>query len=503
MNAFSEFSDFLIEVQFRDEPDYLNYRKLFINDDVDEELNIFINDKINNLDEGLLKLALILKKYDILDKTKKNRYLKDVQEDILKIFFSAYHEEEYIYSINIFLTNFKPLREKDFIIDYYLENHENINNPFGLIDSNFAKDAKFKQEKLNKLIDLALIKIPSISTKKDLINMENTFDFCEKLQIQDRKMEVAKRLVDYFLLCAKQQETVQRNFLIQHAFKYINFYGENKIKKKKELFNLVLDNTYNIKIYFDKSKHLQEFEIENAEYNKTLAYFKKIGTNKALYEISQYLFNLYDYESEKRLEKNIMHSIATTIAYDNSGLPIYIVDSNNHDDIFFHEKSWHIQIVAFLYSKYIRFIRENTDFTTYIKEFYLPENLRFIKDLGILNDFKDYNFYGFISQMIPIIENHFRYCLSLVNEPYITTNEIGGYDYLPMKAFLESDVIKSKLGINTIYILKLIFDDRRGLNYRNKLAHGILNPTSVTEIEANLVFLTLIFMSYFEQKLLI
>ena len=154
-----------------------------------------------------------------------------------------------------------------------------------------------------------------------------------------------------------------------------------------------------------------------------------------------------------------------------------------------------------MFTKYINYIRENSNFETYISEFYLPESLAFIRDLGILDDFKERNFYGFISQMIPIIESHFRYCLGLVNEPYITPNGIGGYDFLPMKAFLESNVIREKLGINAIYILKLIYDDRRGLNYRNKLAHGIINPLNVTEVEANLVFLTLIFISYFDQKL--
>ncbi|MGR0304628.1 DUF4209 domain-containing protein [Acinetobacter beijerinckii] len=504
MNSFSEFQDFLIKIEYSNDKDYLNYKKIFKDQEIEEELYVFIEEKIPQLESNILKLALILKKYDILDKTKKNNYLKAVKDEILYIFFNAYSKEEHIYSVNQFLINFKPLRDQSFIIDHYITNNKAIGNPFGLIESEFIVDAKIPRESLRSLIQLAIIKSDSNTDKFYLMNMEKIFDVCEKMQMQDLKSEAAKRIVNHLILSSNNHEVTSKNLFIHQALKYVDHYGSNKTEKRKELLNLILDNSKKMHSYFDKNKKLHNLDLDKNTYENNLSNIRKIGAHQALYNISHSLFNLYDYENEMKkiaTEPNILYMIATTIAYDESGLPLYIINNKIFDDIFFHEKTTNLILHTFLFNKYINYIRENSDFETYINDFHLPENLTFIRELDLLNDFKNRNFYGFISQMIPIIENYFRHCLGLVNEPYITPNGIGGYDFLPMKAFLDSNIIREKLGINSIYILKLIYDDRRGLNYRNKLAHGIINPISVTETEANLVFLTLIFISYFEKKL--
>lgn len=504
MNSFSEFSEFLIDLEFRNFDNNIEYKKIFIDSEINEELSIYIDNKIAQLESNILKLALILKKYDILDQTKKNNYLKAFQDEILNIFFSAYSKEEYFYCISLFLVHFKPLRNKNFILEHYLENHREIGNPFGLINKSFIFNAKFPKEKLCNLIELA-IDINNPQTENfDTVGMEVLFEICEKMQIYDLQVEVAKRLVDYFIFSASNFETTQKNLIIHQAFKYIDHYGTDKSSKRKELLNSILENSKKMNSYFEENKKIHEFEFDQKIYEDQLSNIREVGAQRALYNIAHSLFNLYDYNNEKEKginEPNLLYMIAATTSYDETGLPLYIINNEIFDDIFFHEKTTDIILVTFLFTKYINYIREKSDFETYISEFYLPESLAFIRDLGVLDDFKERNFYGFISQMIPIIESHFRYCLGLVNEPYITPNGIGGYDFLPMKAFLESSIIREKLGINAIYILKLIYDDRRGLNYRNKLAHGIINPLNVTEVEANLVFLTLIFISYFDQKL--
>ncbi|MDO7197040.1 DUF4209 domain-containing protein [Acinetobacter pittii] len=501
MNSFAEFSNFLIEVQYSENDNYRHFKNLFLEENIDDELSLFIDDKIATLESNVLKLALILKKYDILDKTKKNSFLRGVQEEILSIFFDTYQSEEYSYSVIMFLPNFKPLRNKDFILDYYLANQTIIGSPSGLLSTDFIVDANFNKEKLFQFLRLSIDTFANIKDQTDHMSMERVFEICEKLQIQDLKKEAAQKIVDYLYDFASREKGVRRNFIVQQSFKYIDFYGENRFTKKKELLNLILENTNDVNSYFEANQQIQRFDIDQSKYDEILERFKEIGAHQAWYEISDNLFSLYDYEKEKLKDPDLIYQIAATIAFDESGLPVYTIDKDNSDDIFFHEKAKDIQLHAILFARYIDFLRENSDFERYIQEFYLPESLSPVRDLGILNDFKECNFYGFISQMIPIIENHFRYCLGLVNEPYITPNGIGGYDYLPMKAFLESEVIREKLGINKIYILKLIFDDRRGLNYRNKLAHGILNPNNINDLEANLVFLTLINMSYFEQQL--
>lgn len=501
MNSFAEFSNFLIEVQYSENDNYRHFKNIFLEENIDDELSLFIDGKIATLESNVLKLALILKKYDILDKTKKNSFLRGVQEEILAIIYDTYQREKDSYALIMFLPNFKPLRNKDFILDFYLENHNNIWAPFGLLNTDFIVNANFNKEKLYQLIRLSLDTFETIEDRPDYVWMERIFEICEKMQIQDLKKEAAQRIVDYLYVSAINEKGIRRNFIVQQAFKYIDFYGENRVAKRKELLNLILENTHDVNSYFDSNKQIHRFDIDQTTFDKILERFKEIGAHQAWYDISEKLFSLYDYEKEKLKDPDLIYQIAATIAFDESGLPVYTIDKDNSDDIFFHEKAKDIQFHAILFTRYIDFLRENSDFERYIQEFYLPESLSPVRDLGILNDFKECNFYGFISQMIPIIENHFRYCLGLVNEPYITPNGIGGYDYLPMKAFLESEVIREKLGINKIYILKLIFDDRRGLNYRNKLAHGILNPNNINDLEANLVFLTLINMSYFEQQL--
>lgn len=76
MNSFSEFSEFLIDLEFRNFDNNIEYKKIFIDSEINEELSIFIDDKIAQLESNILKLALILKKYDILDQTKKTTILK-------------------------------------------------------------------------------------------------------------------------------------------------------------------------------------------------------------------------------------------------------------------------------------------------------------------------------------------------------------------------------------------------------------------------------------------
>lgn len=87
----------------------------------------------------------------------------------------------------MFLPNFKPLRNKDFILDFYLENHNNIWAPFGLLNTDFIVNANFNKEKLYQLIRLSLDAF--IKTSKKQTNLGNKAEYLYFINIPFHKID--------------------------------------------------------------------------------------------------------------------------------------------------------------------------------------------------------------------------------------------------------------------------------------------------------------------------
>lgn len=79
------------------------------------------------------------------------------------------------------------------------------------------------------------------------------------------------------------------------------------------------------------------------------------------------------------------------------------------------------------------------------------------------------------SLIIPQVEASIRRLAFLINVPISKVNPDGTEDYNTLSSILDNDVFKDAIDEDIIFNLKLLFDNKIGLNLRNNFAHGLID----------------------------
>lgn len=112
-----------------------------------------------------------------------------------------------------------------------------------------------------------------------------------------------------------------------------------------------------------------------------------------------------------------------------------------------------------------------------------------------IRDFLEEDYHGFVSRAVPLIEKKLRLLLRSLGEADISQNNIGGFDFRPMNAFMSSQVIADFFTEPVRFMFKVLYDDRRGFNLRNKIAHGIVEADEIGFFHALLVLYTIVYLA--------
>ena len=104
---------------------------------------------------------------------------------------------------------------------------------------------------------------------------------------------------------------------------------------------------------------------------------------------------------------------------------------------------------------------------------------------------KDY--IAFMHVIIPYIEANFRNLIKLMGYNIYKPNRNGdsGYGAILLGEILSNERLKTIMGEDYHFYIKLLYQDKRGLNLRNLIAHGLAPETMFSISNANLILHTL------------
>jgi len=100
-----------------------------------------------------------------------------------------------------------------------------------------------------------------------------------------------------------------------------------------------------------------------------------------------------------------------------------------------------------------------------------------------------------IHVLAPQVENSLRELLGLLDVPATKTDPEGGFELKNMNDALHEPRVRESLDEKLWYFLKVLYVDKRGMNLRNLVSHGILPVESFNRVTAGLVVQSVVFLT--------
>lgn len=322
-------------------------------------------------------------------------------------------------------------------------------------------------------------------------------DAGKKNVFQSLQYKIADFTIKYIdrYLSIEEFEIFKKMMVLQKELQYAKYHKDKKIVQNNILLTIInlapsLNDSVNKNV--DKiSIPLPQEYIENRKEQE-----KKLENNSVDNFLIAYAFGLFQLGKLVGLDDNEFNIslIASVMMLDDVGLPIGYIKENEANKIEKLRNMISLYISQFIYDFYDA-VKNKLDFKDYllsIKIFNSNEDKHIHKSMmSLIED----DYYGFVVRCVPLIEKRLRLILRFLGEADITENDIGGFDYRPIKSFISSDVVSEFFGKDIQFVFKIIFDDRRGFNLRNKIAHGIVEADEIQLFHTLLVLFTLIFLS--------
>lgn len=228
--------------------------------------------------------------------------------------------------------------------------------------------------------------------------------------------------------------------------------------------------------------------------NKQIELYKKFNALDCLAHMSHTFFN-----SSESLLKNSNSSnfhftmLASQLLLDDSGLIRGIV--NDDESRRFSDLKQGMIILFQIHLPLFHSIREKDSFEEDLRKIELFNSNDDKHIRSAIRDFLEEDYHGFVSRAVPLIEKKLRLLLRSLGEADISQNNIGGFDFRPMNAFMSSQVIADVFTEPVRFMFKVLYDDRRGFNLRNKIAHGIVEADEIGFFHALLVLYTIVYLA--------
>ena len=107
---------------------------------------------------------------------------------------------------------------------------------------------------------------------------------------------------------------------------------------------------------------------------------------------------------------------------------------------------------------------------------------------------------GALHLLIPQVEDAVRELLALTGGDVYRPNRLGGMDLRPFDDLLRDEALARGLGTDVTEYFRILYTDRRGLNLRNRLSHGMLSADSIHIGLADRVFHTVVMLAHLRAK---
>jgi lysyl-tRNA synthetase class 1 len=100
-----------------------------------------------------------------------------------------------------------------------------------------------------------------------------------------------------------------------------------------------------------------------------------------------------------------------------------------------------------------------------------------------------------IHVLVPQVENSLRELLKMLGRTITKTDEDGNFELKNMNDVLHDTSVRETLEEELWYFLKVLYVDKRGMNLRNLVAHGIAPVGSFNRVNAALVIESIVFLT--------
>lgn len=107
-----------------------------------------------------------------------------------------------------------------------------------------------------------------------------------------------------------------------------------------------------------------------------------------------------------------------------------------------------------------------------------------------------------IHVLVPQVENSLRELLRLLEIPSTKTDGDGGFELKNMNDVLRDPRVRESLDEKLWFFLKVLYIDKRGMNLRNLVAHGIAPVESFNRVNAALVVQSIVFLTMIRKEAL-
>lgn len=307
------------------------------------------------------------------------------------------------------------------------------------------------------------------------------------------------------------------DYLIRNILDQLEHYGVNPLTKYSKLqycleissFHSDKDNYRNhilLKIievssdvYSSMMRNLETTEQKLSKpyqdsLKKQIEVYEKFNALDCLAHMSHTFFN----SSESMLNNSNSNNfhfmmLASQLLLDDSGLIRGIV--NDDESRRFSDLKQSVVILFQIHLPLFHNIREKDSFVEDLLKIELFDTNDDKHIRNAIRDFLKEDYHGFVSRSVPLIEKKLRLLLRSLGEADISSNDIGGFDFRPMNAFMSSQIIADFFTEPVRFMFKVLYDDRRGFNLRNKIAHGIVEADEIGFFHALLVLYTIVYLA--------
>lgn len=327
---------------------------------------------------------------------------------------------------------------------------------------------------------------------------KKSLNLCEKYQLHDLKHEICDYIIHESLVNLNKNisaNSIQVFYTVKFLLDLSKFHKNSKEVKNLILLNIIKTSQdfyrdINLNSKLIKQELSQEF-LQLIEIYKDV--YSKHSSFECLVDISYKFFNILRNTHGKPNYEPHPSMIATQLIFDESGI---VIGNIKGDEAIYIDKS---KYFIFEYTKILDYqighISKKDDFKDTLLNTTLFESNDDKHIRNSIADFLNDDYYGFVVRCVPLIEKKLRLILRQLGEADITENRLGGFDFRPMNAFMSSDIIKETFTEPVQFMFKIIYDDRRGFNLRNKIAHGIAEADEITRFHALLVLFTIIYLA--------
>ena len=314
----------------------------------------------------------------------------------------------------------------------------------------------------------------------------------------DLKYEVTNYLISNTL---DHLERTDANPLIkysklQYCLKISGFHNNKEKIKNIILLKIIGAST---ETHNDMASNIETFEQKLSKsyqdsLNQQIQVYEKYGAIDCLSHMSGVFFSSAE-SILKNSNSNTFHftMLASQLLIDESGLIRGIV--NDDESRLFQDLKQNISFFVQINLPLFHSIREKNSFEEDLLkiEVFNTNDDKHIRNA--IRNFLEEDYHGFVSRSVPLIEKKLRLLLRSLGEADISPNSIGGFDFRPMNAFMSSQVIADVFTEPVRLMFKVLYDDRRGFNLRNKIAHGIVEADEINFFQALLVLFTIVYLS--------